>query len=333
MLRFAFKRLGFMLIVLLIVSAITFLLLKLAPGDPARQMAGPRASAQQVEALRSELGLNDPPLLQYGRYMVGAFTLDFGASTATGKPVMSEIAARLPATFELMLSSLVIAIGIGLPLGVAAAVKPGSAFSGIARIASIAGSAMPAYWLGLILVILFYRELNWFPASGRFTGPPPPDVTGFYTLDALITGDFTKLRIAVAHLALPALSMALLELGIYARLVKNQTLGVLSQPYVRVAKAGGLKDSIVIRRHVLRNVMAPLITILAVGLATMLYGSVSVETVFGWPGAGRYIVDSVFRLDFPVIMGFTFLAASALVVVNALADIIQAAIDPRVRLG
>jgi len=333
MARFALHRLVFMCVVLVSVSVITFLIIRIAPGDPARLMAGPQASAEAVEKIRSDLGLDQPLIDQYLGYAGRALRLDFGQSTASGQPVMSEIAARAPATFELMLLALLIALGIGIPLGVLAAIRRGGPEEMLTRGASIIGSAAPAFWLGLLLILLFYRHLDWFPASGRFTGEPPPPVTGFLTIDALLAGDILAFRIALAHLALPALSMALLELGIYARLVRNQMLGVLSQDYIRVARAGGLGEAAVLREHALRNGLAPLVTIVAASLATMLYGSVSVETVFGWPGAGRYMVDSIFRLDTPVIMGFALITASAYVLTNTLADIVYALLDPRVRIA
>jgi peptide/nickel transport system permease protein len=333
MARFALHRLVFMCAVLFSVSVITFLIIRLAPGDPARLMAGPQASAEAVEQIRLDLGLDQPLIDQYLGYAGRALRLDFGQSAASGQPVIAEIAARAPATFELMSLALLIALGIGIPLGVLAAIRRGGPEEMLTRSASIIGSAAPAFWLGLLLILLFYRHLDWFPASGRFTGEPPPSVTGFLTIDALLAGDLPAFRIALAHLALPALSMALLELGIYARLVRNQMLGVLSQDYIRVARAGGLGEAAVLREHALRNGLAPLVTIVAASLATMLYGSVSVETVFGWPGAGRYMVDSIFRLDMPVIMGFALITAAAYVLTNTLADIVYAVLDPRVRIA
>lgn len=330
---FLLKRLGFMLVVLVFVSIITFLITRMAPGDPARLLAGPQASAETVARIREEMQLDRPLMMQYASYLQRAVQLDFGVSNATGRPVLAEIAARAPATLELMLLSMTLALGIGTPLGVYAAMKRGRWPDYTARLASIIGAAAPAFWVGLLLILLFYRELDWFPASGRFTGQPPPQVTGFLTIDALLAGDLLSFRIAVAHLVLPALSLALLELGVYARLVKNQMLGVLKQDYIRVARSGGLREGTVLREHALRNGLAPLATIVAASLATMLYGSVSVETVFGWPGAGRYVVESIFRLDFPVIMGFTLITAAAYVIANTLADLVYASLDPRVRLS
>jgi len=329
---FLLRRLGFMAVVLVCVTLITFLLIELAPGDTARLLAGPQASEAAVAQIREEMGLDAPLAARYAGYLADIVRLDFGTSVVTGRPVLTEIAERAPATFELMILASLIALGIGVPLGVAGAMHRGRAPEAAARAVSIIGASAPGFWVGLLLILLFYRTLDWFPASGRFTGTPPDAITGFLTIDALLRGDWTGFRIAFAHLLLPALSLALLELGVYARLVKNQMLGVLGQDYIRVARAGGLNEGEVLRHHALRNGLAPIVTIVAASLATMLYGSVSVETVFGWPGAGRFVVQSIFKLDLPVVMGFAVLTAAAYVIANALADLVYAGLDPRVRL-
>lgn len=332
MTEFILRRAGFAVIVMVFVTLITFTLLNLAPGDPAQMLAGPQADAETIEQVRQDMGLDQPFLHRYLSYLQNLGRLDLGVSLATGRPVLSEIADRAPATFELMLLATLMSLSVGIPLGVLAAMQRGKAPEVIARVASIIGASTPAFWLGLLLILLFYRTLDWFPAYGRFTGTPPEQVTGFLTIDSILAGDFMSLRIALAHLTLPALSLALLELGVFARLVKNQMLEVLESDYVRVARAGGLSESQVLQYHALRNGLAPLVTIIAAGLATMLYGSVSLETVFGWPGAGRYVVDAIFRLDFPIIMGFAVLTSAAYLVANFVADLIYAMLDPRIRL-
>lgn len=296
-------------------------------------IAGPQADAETIAAVRRDMGLDQPFFQRYFHYLGGLIQLDFGTSLATSRPVLDEIADRAPATFELMLLATLISLSIGIPLGVLAAMHRGKSPEFIARAASIIGACTPAFWLGLLLILVFYRTLDWFPAYGRFTGAPPPQVTGFLTIDALLAGDLRSLRIALAHLALPALSLALLELGVFARLVKNQMLEVLESDYIRVARAGGLSEKDVLKYHALRNGLAPMVTIIAAGLATMLYGSVSLETVFGWPGAGRFVVEAIFRLDFPVIMGFAVLTSAAYVIANLIADLVYAALDPRIRLS
>ncbi|WP_374571315.1 ABC transporter permease [Phenylobacterium sp.] len=331
MLTFVLRRCALLVVVLFGVSLLTFAVAHLAPGDPARLIAGPQASAEAVAHVRRDLGLDAPLWRQYALYAGRLARLDLGQSNVSGKPVLREIAARAPASLELMGSGLILALALGTPLGVWAALKRGGlADRGVGALA-VAGAAMPAFWLGLMLILLFYRELAWFPASGRFTGAPPPAVTGLMTLDALLAGDPRAFETACAHLALPTLSIALLDLGLVARLVRNQMLGVLDAEYIRTARATGLPEGRVIVDHALRNALSPMITVVAASLATMLYGSVSVETVFGWPGAGQYVVESIFSMDFPVIMGFAVVTSAVYVVVNLLADLLYAAVDPRVR--
>lgn len=331
MLRFVIRRLAFLAIVLVGVSVLTFGIANLAPGDPARMIAGPAASVEAVERIRDELGLNEPLWIQYGRYVGRLLRFDLGTSNVTGRPVLDEILARAPASLELMGLGLLTALAFGIPLGLAAALNRGRIADRLVRALAVIGAAVPAFWLGLLLVALFYRELGWFPASGRFTGAPPDPMTGFLTIDTLAAGDWRGFRIAVAHLALPVASIALLDLGLFARLVRNQMLGVLREDYVRVARAGGLSDAEVVRFHALRNGLSPLVTVVAASVATMLYGSVSVETVFSWPGAGQHVVNSIFSLDFPVILGFALLTSLAYVLLNFLADLAYGALDPRVR--
>ena len=331
MARFVLQRLAFLGLVLLGVSLMTFAIAHLAPGDPARMMAGPAASAEAVAALRAELGLDLPLWRQYALYLGDLARLDLGTSNVSGEPVLDEILARAPASIELMGSALLLSLIIGIPLGIGAAVKRDGWLDRLVSSLSVAGISVPAFWLGLLLVIVFYRQLEWFPASGRFTGEPPPSVTGFLLIDALIALDLRALSTACAHLALPVLSLALLEAGPLARLVRNQMRSVLASDYVRMARASGLSERTILWRHALRNALTPLVTLVAASIAMMLFGSVSLETVFGWPGAGHYVVQSIFALDFPVIMGFAVLTAIAYVLVNTAADITLGLIDPRVR--
>jgi peptide/nickel transport system permease protein len=333
MLAFAAKRLAFMVVVLIGVSILTFAIVHLAPGDPARLIAGPQATAKTVARIRQDLGLDQPLWRQYLLYAGKLAHFDLGVSNATGKPVLREILARAPASLELMGSGLLVALALGTPLGVWAALNRGRTPDRLARGMAVVGSATPAFWLGLILIVIFYRNLYWFPASDRFTGDPPHAITGFLTIDSLLAGDLGALRIALAHLALPTASLALLDLGFFARLTRNQLLGTMSQEYIRTARATGLAEGAVVRSHALRNALSPLVTVIGAALASMLYGSVSVETVFGWPGAGQYVVQAIFNLDMPVILGFAVLTAAAYVLFNALADLAHAALDPRVQAG
>lgn len=331
MARFVLQRLAFLVLVLLGVSLITFAIAHLAPGDPARMMAGPAASEDAVAALRAELGLDQSLWRQYALYLGDLVRFDLGTSNVSGEPVLDEILARAPASIELMGSALLLSLMLGIPLGIGAAVKRGGSLDRLVSGLSVTGISVPPFWLGLVLVIIFYRQLEWFPASGRFTGTPPPGVTGFLLIDAVIALDPKAFAAAMAHLALPVLSLALLEAGPLARLVRNQMRAVLASDYVRMARASGLSERTILWRHALRNALTPLVTLVAASIAMMLFGSVSLETVFGWPGAGHFVVQSIFALDFPVIMGFAVLTAIAYVLVNTAADIALGLIDPRVR--
>ena len=331
MVRFLWRRTAFLVLVLFGVAIITFLIAHVAPGDPARMIAGPAASIEAVAKVRADLGLDRPLWVQFGFYLRDLAHFDLGTSIVSGQPVLDEILARAPASLELMGAALLIGWSLGIPLGIAAASKPGGRLDRIVQGLAITGSAVPAFWFGLVLVILFYRYLGWFPASGRFTGIPPDAITGLFTIDALLTGNARAFATACAHLALPALSLALLDMGIIARLVRNQMASVMVQDYIRTARAMGLSDAAIVRHHALRNAMSPLVTIFAASVATMLYGSVSLETVFGWPGAGQYVVKAIFALDFPVIVGFSILTAILYVLINAVADLIYGVLDPRVR--
>lgn len=325
------RRIVFAVCVLAAVSLATFSIGHLAPGDPARLIAGPEVSAATVETLRHKLGLGQPLWRQYLIYVRDLTHGDLGVSSVTGRPVLDEIATRGPASIELLLSALLVALAAGIPLGAVAARRPGGWADRLTSGLAVLGASTPAFWFGLILIVVFYRDLQWFPGSGRFTGEQPPTVSGFYTIDALLAGDLARFSVAVSHLALPVMSMSLLDLGFVARLTRNQMLGVLSQEYIRVARAGGLSESEIVTRHALKNALSPLITTTVASLATLLYGSVSVETVFGWPGAGLYVVNAIASLDFPVIMGFAALTSLAYVAVMALADLAQAGLDPRLR--
>ena len=324
------QRAGFSLVVLLAVTAITFAILTLSTNDPARLLAGPQATEEAVARLRVELGLDQPFWSQYGAYLGRVLQGDLGVSVQTGLPVTEEIASRVPATIELMASALLVAMACGIPLGIWAARRRGEWPDHVVRALSVASISMPGFWLGMLLVLLFYRELGWLPANGRFTGTEP-GLTGFLLIDTLLEGDGAGFVDALAHLALPVAALAVSDIGALARLVRAQTLGVLSADYMRMARASGLSEGQAVREHAMRNVLTPLMPIFALSLAQMLYGSVVIETTFGWPGVGAYVVQAIFALDFPVILGFALIASIAYVICNLAADILQAMLDPRIQ--
>ncbi len=315
------------------VTLVTFFIAHVAPGDPAEMMAGPRASPELVADMRARLGLDQPVWVQYGRYMQRLASGDFGESIATGRPALAEIASRIPATIELMLVALLIATTVGIALGVLTAAYRGTWIDTLARGTSILAISTPAFWLGLLLLLVFYDWAALLPGSGRLDAAldPPPDVTGLYLIDALIAGDGLAFRSAVNHLVLPAATLALGSIGALVRVVRSSMLEVLSEDYIRTARAAGLPSRTVLLRHALPNALIPLITVLALELAGLMFGSVIVESVFSWPGVGRFVLESILRLDFPVIMCFTVLAAVAYLLANLLADMLYVIVDPRIR--
>ena len=331
--RLVLSRLGMAVVVLFGVTLVTFLIAHIAPGDPAEMMAGPRASPELVADIRARLGLDQPVWVQYAGYLGRLLQGDFGVSIATGRPAISELTARMPATLELMIVAMVIATVVGVTLGVVTAVYRTTWIDAAVRVTAVIGVSTPTFWLGLLLLLVFYAWLGIAPGGGRLDAllVPPPTVTGMYTVDALLAGDWAAFRSAVAHLALPAFTLALASMGALLRIVRASMLEVLGEDYVRTARSLGLPPRTVLLGYALRNGLIPLITVLALELAGLLFGSVIVESVFSWPGVGRFVLESLLRLDFPVIMAFTVLAALACVAANLLADLLYMAADPRIR--
>jgi len=328
---FLARRFFALILVVFAVSLVTFAISHLAPGDPARLIAGPRASPAQLAEIRDELGLDRSIAYQYGVYVSHSLRGDLGKSIVTGRPVLGEIALRVPATLELMLSALLVSLAIGIPLGVAAALMQNRILDHAIRGFSAMSVSIPAFWLAPLLILLFYGVLGMFPASGRLDLEPPATITGFLLIDSLLAGDLQAFADAAAHLVLPVATLSLLDMGAIARLVRGQMIEVLAEDYVRTARASGLPERVVIIRHALRNSLIPLVTVLGMSLAQLLYGSVVIESLFGWPGTGSYVVNAIFALDFPVIMGFTVLVSTAYVVINLLVDIIYMMLDPRIQ--
>ncbi len=315
------------------VTFATFMIANVAPGDPAELMAGPRASPELIADMRARLGLDRPLLVQYGAYVGRLLQGDLGDSIATGRPALDELLGRMPATLELMVCAFLVTVLLGVSLGVVTAVWNGTWIDGLLRGGGILGVSTPTFWMGLLLLLVFYNWAGWLPGTGRLDAAlaPPAHVTGLYLLDAVIAGDWLALRSAVNHLVLPVATLALASSGALLRIVRGSMLEVLGEDYIRTARAAGLPTRVVVIRHALRNALTPLITVIALELATLLFGSVIVESVFSWPGVGRFVLDSILRLDFPVIMAFTVLSALAYVLANLLADLAYMYADPRVR--
>lgn len=324
-------------LLLLGIASIVFMVSRLTPADPLVQIIGERnlSNPDVVAAARAEWGLDQPLPVQYARYLKNLVQGDMGTSFTTRKPVASDLWERLPATLELTFTALVIGVCIGVGLGVLAARKRNTIIDSLARFFALIGSSLPAFWAGLLVLYVFYNKLEWLPGPGRLDprATAPDRITGFFTIDSLLHGDFTTFKAAVMHLILPASVLGWGVVGIVTRLVRASLLDELSMEYVRVARAMGLRERTVVNTHALRNALLPTITIVAFTFAFLLTGAVLTETVFTWPGVGSYAVEASRNLDFPAIIGVTILGGVAFLVTNLITDIAYAIADPRIRLS
>ncbi|MGQ9558436.1 MAG: ABC transporter permease [Desulfurispora sp.] len=326
------RRLLLLFPVLLGVSIFVFVVLHVFTTDPAALMLGQHATTQQIEALREELGLNDPLYVQFGRFLWQVLHGDLGRSLMTRAPVTDEIMARFPATIELAFMAMLIATIVGVFVGVLAAVKQYSIFDYLSMVGALAGVSMPIFWLGLMLILLFAVQLGWLPVAGRIDiGMEPARITGLYLLDSLLTGNWAAFVSAFKHLMLPALALASYSMAIIARMTRSTMLEVIRQDYVRTARAKGLVESLVIYRHALRNALIPVVTVVGLQMGSLLGGAVLTETVFSWPGIGGLLVNAILAADYPLVQGCVILIATIFVVVNLLVDLLYAFLDPRIR--
>lgn len=327
------KRLGFLVFVVFGVTLISFILSHVIPGDPASMMAGQRASKETVQSIREQLGLDQPLWIQYADYIRQLATGDFGISIRTHQPVLDDLLTYFPATLELAVAAFAIAILIGIPLGVISALKKNTFWDHFSRIFSISGVSIPVFWSGLVVILIFYGYLGWFPANGRIDDNinPPTHTTGFYILDSLLTGDTIALFSSLRHIFLPALVLSFAQLAIITRQVRASMLEVMSQEYIRTAVANGIHGRLLIISYALRNALIPTITVIGTSFGSLLGGAVVTETVFGWPGMGKFVVDSIAYLDFPAIMGFTILISIGYVLINLIVDLLYGLLNPQIR--
>jgi peptide/nickel transport system permease protein len=305
------------------------------PGDPAAYFAGPAATPQSIAEIRKSLGLDRPLPDQFVRYVSDIAHGNFGNSLSTGRPVATEISSRLPASAELTLSGLFLSIAIAVPLGIFAAVKQGSLIDHLCRIIATAGVSLPVFFTGLLLVYVFYFRLGWAPAPlGRLDAfaSSPPDITGFYLIDSLITGNFETFRAALSQLILPAVTLAIFSLAPITRMTRASMLAVLSSEFIRTARASGLDGRTVILTYAFRNAMLPVVTTLGMVFSFLLGANVLVEKVFAWPGIGSYAVEALLQSDFAPVQGFVLTMAVMYVALNLFIDMLYGVIDPRVRL-
>ena len=332
-LTYVLKRFAYLLPVLIGVTLLVFTISHAIPGDPARMMAGQKASREAVENLRHSLGLDRPLAEQYVRYLWGLFRGDLGISIRNQRPVLEDLRDFFPATLELTLSSMVLCIGIGLPLGIFSAVKRNRIADHISRVFSVFGVSMPVFWLGLMLLLLFYRNLGWLPGSGRLdvAFDPPAHVTGLYIIDAILEGNLKKFGNAVSHIILPAFCLSYVYLAIVTRIVRSSMISVMEQDYIITARANGISETLIILKHCFKNSLIPTVTIIGLSIGELLGGAILTETIFDWPGMGKYVVDSINFLDFPAIMGFTLVVSLVYVMLNLFVDVLYAFLNPQIR--
>lgn len=331
---FILKRLMHALPTLFGVSVIAFLLIRLIPGDPVLLMVGERGASPEVVAeIRANLGLDKPLWQQYVQFVGNAFRGDLGTSVFSRRPVWSEFADRFPATVELSLVALIWSVLIGIPLGVVAAVKRRRWPDHALMSASLVGYSMPIFWWGLMLILFFSVRLGWTPVSGRFSAAFDVEpFTGFALIDVWVRGlGWAGFRDALAHMILPALVLGTIPVAAIARMTRSSLLEVLREDYVRTAKAKGLSFYQIVFKHALSNALIPVVTVIGLMLGTLLTGAVLTETLFSWPGVGRWLVSSVLARDYPVLQGGVLLLAMIIVFVNTFVDVIYMWLNPRLR--
>jgi peptide/nickel transport system permease protein len=333
MLTFALRRIFLLVPVLVGLSLLVFAIARMLPGDPVQLAAGPQATREEIAALTRELGLDKPLPVQYWNYATGLLRGDWGQSILSRRPVAQDLKAFLPATLELVFAAMILAIGIGIPSGLMAAVYRDRWPDYVSRTFSLGAISMPRFFLGLLLQLGFAMWLDWLPFGGRFplTEAVPPLVTGFLTIDSIIALDFDALAVALKYLVLPAFAMCLSPLATITRMMRASTIEVLQQDYVLTERALGLSSGIIVFKYVLKNAMSATLTVIGLYFGWLLGGSVLVETVFDWPGIGLYATKSIVTQDFMPIMGVTLAIGIIFVAANLVIDLLYGALNPKMR--
>lgn len=333
--RFAARRLVGIVFVLIGVSVITFTISHLVPADPAVAALGDRARDEQLAAFRAEYGLDKPVVEQYFIYMKNLLQGDLGKSIRTRRPVAQDLGEFFPATFELAMVALLIAVLIGIPTGILSALNRNKVPDHAVRVFALIGGSLPIFWLGLLLIGLFYTQLGWLPAGGRIGQfvEPPERITGLFIPDSILTGNMEALQSSVWHILLPAFTLGYFSTAVISRMMRSSMLEVMNQDYLRTARAKGLRERGVVLRHAFRNALIPTLTIIGVTFGSLLAGAVLTETIFSWPGLGRYATAAAIGLDFPAVMGVTLLAAIIYPIANLMVDLGYAWLDPRIKNG
>jgi peptide/nickel transport system permease protein len=337
-LEFFIRRISGAIFVLIGVSIITFALARVVPSNAAALYIGPRARPEEIARVEEQLGLNEPLPVQYAVYMRDVLRGDLGTSIGSKRPVTQELTERLPATLELLFTGMFIAIVLGIPLGVLSASRQGRASDVAVRIISIIGVSVPAFALGLLLQFIFFRTLDWLPLSGRIDSDmrfvsPVEVITGFYLIDTAVTQNWIAFKDSFWHIILPAVVLAAYPMSLIARMTRSTMIEVLTQDYIRTAHAYGIKERFIIYVYALKNAIGPTLTVIGLTFAFAITGTFFVEIIFNWPGLGLFTVRSLLNLDYPAIMGITLFGAFMYVIINLIVDLLQAWVDPRIRLN
>lgn len=332
MLNFITRRLLLLIPVLIGVSFLAFSLLYLIPGDPARSMLGEKANETQLEQLREDLGLNDAFIVQYGRFIGHIVTGDLGESIKSQEPVKNELRTRLPATAELTMFAMFLAVVIGVLAGVISAVKQYSWFDNVSMTGALFGVSLPIFWLGLMMIWLFSVKLHLLPPSGRLSNDIDlTKITNLYILDSILTGNWAAFKDSFKHLLMPGLALGTIPMAIIARMTRSSMLEVMKQDYIRTANAKGLARFIVVFHHALKNAFLPVLTVIGLQFGFLLGGAVLTETIFSWPGVGRYVYLAILGRDYPVVQSTILVIATVFVFVNLITDLLYKFVDPRIR--
>ncbi|MBI9108961.1 MAG: ABC transporter permease [Spirochaetales bacterium] len=337
MVRFLIKRLSLLIPTLLGVVTLVFFMIALSPGDPARVMLGERANKQQLETLRAELGLDQPLGTQYGLYLKRMVRFDFGKSIKTGRPVMEEISNLYPATIELAFFAMIFAATIGIIIGVLSATRKNTWIDFTSMVGALFGVSMPVFWLALVLIMIFSVGLDLLPTGSRMNVRYYfESITNFYVIDAIILlireGDPKYLSSAVKHLILPSVALGTIPLAIIARVTRSSMLEVLTQDYIKTARSAGIKESRVVYRYALKNALLPVITIIGLQFGLLLSGAILTETIFAWPGLGKWLYHAIEARDYPAVQGGVIIISTTFVLINLVVDILYTLVNPKIRL-
>ncbi len=330
--QYAIKRFLTIVPVLVGISVIVFGFIHLIPGDPAVAMLGERATPERVAEVRAQLGLDRPLYAQYLIYAHKILRGDLGTSILRGDPVLRDLWRRFPATVELAVAAICLAVLVGVPMGIVSAVRRNSVLDGLSHLVALTGVSMPIFWLGLMLAWCFGVILGWLPTGFRLgTDVQLATVTNFYVLDSLLTWNLPALVSSLRHLVLPAAALSTIPMAVIARMMRASLLEVLSQEYIRTAEAKGLPQRAVVLRHAMRNALLPVMTVTGLQVGRLLAGAILTETIFSWPGIGLWIYEAIQARDYPIVQGATLFIATIFVMVNLVTDLLYAAVDPRIK--